>query len=291
MRARGPRPWRPYALAAALALVASCIVGAAPAQTPLRFGITPVFLVDQASFLEGLNRYLSERLQRPVRFVRRKTYAEITDLLQNGELDAAWVCSFSYVFNRTSLRLVAIPVFRGEPYYQSYLIVHFSDITTQGYADLADRVFAFVDPRSNTGYLYPRYAIQQLGEDPNRFFRDSFFTWSHPDSVHAVAERVADAAAVDSYIWESLRLSQPALTDRTRVVSGSKPFGFPPVVAGTLLSESERQRLAQILLAMHEDREGQRLLSLLHLDRFTPPRAEIYDGIAAMIESLLPLSE
>jgi phosphonate transport system substrate-binding protein len=289
MRAIGP--WRHYALAAALALVASCVTGATPSQTPLLFGITPVFLVDQASFLDGWNRYLSERLQRPVRFVRRKTYAEITDLLQNGELDAAWICSFSYVFHRTSLRLVATPVFRGEPYYESYLIVPAADTATQGYTDLADKVFAYVEPRSNTGYLYPRYAIQQLGEDPNGYFRDTFFIWSHPDSVHAVAERVADAAAVDSYIWESLRLSDPALTERTRVVSRSKQFGFPPVVAGVLLGESERQALADVILTMHEDAEGRRLLGLLHLDRFIPPRDEIYDGIPAMIEALLPLSE
>lgn len=291
MRAKGLWPWRPYALAAALALVASCVVGATPNKAPLLFGITPVFLVDQASFLDGWNRYLSERLQRPVRFVRRKTYAEITDLLQNGELDAAWICSFSYVFHRTSLRLVAIPVFRGEPFYESYLIVPAADTATQGYTDLADKVFAYVEPRSNTGYLYPRYAIQQLGEDPNGYFRDTFFTWSHPDSVHAVAERVADAAAVDSYIWESLRLSDPALTERTRVVSRSKQFGFPPVVAGALLGESERQALADVILGMHEDAEGRRLLGLLHLDRFIPPRDEIYDGIPAMIEALLPLSE
>lgn len=297
MRAQGPGPWRAHWLATVLALMAACATGASsgptphPAQAPLLFGITPVFLVDQASFLDGWNRYLSERLGRPVRFVRRKTYAEITDLLQNGELDAAWICSFSYVFHRTSLRLVAIPVFRGEPYYESYLIVPAADTGTLGYGDLEGKVFAYVDPRSNTGYLYPRYAVQQLGEDPNGFFRDTFFTWSHPDSVHAVADRVADAAAVDSYIWESLKLSDPVLTGRTRVVSGSKQFGFPPVVAGTLLAEPDRRALADVLVGMHEDPEGQRLLGILHLDRFMPPRDEIYDGIPAMIEALLPVSE
>lgn len=293
MRAGRGRPWRILGLAMALALVTSCAHGAnqTQAQEPFLFGITPVFLVDQATFLEGWSRYLSDRLQRPIRFVRRKTYAEITDLLLTGELSAAWICSFSYVFHRNSLRLVATPVFRGEPYYESYLIVPAADTATQGYADLADKVFAYVEPRSNTGYLYPRYAIQQLGEEPSGYFRDTFFTWSHPESVHAVAERVADAAAVDSYIWEALRLSAPALTDRTRVVSRSKQFGFPPVVAGALLGESERRALADIILNMHEDAEGRRLLGLLHLDRFIPPREEIYDGIPPMSEALRPVIE
>ncbi len=291
MRAPQGRRWASCALIAALVLVSVGVASDTRGRAPLLFGITPVFLVDQASFLDGWNRYLSEHLDRPVRFVRRKTYAEISDMLLNGELDAAWICSFSYVFNRSGLRLVAVPVFRGAPYYESYLIVPAADAVTQGYADPADKVFAYVDPRSNTGYLYPRYTIQQLGQDANGYFRETFFTWSHPESVHAVAERVADAAAVDSYIWESLKLSDPALTAQTRVVSGSQAFGFPPVVAGTLLDASERERLAWALLTMHEDAEGRRLLDLLHLDRFMPPSEEIYDGIPAMIEAVMPVTE
>ena len=258
---------------------------------PFLFGITPVFMVDQTTFLAGFGPYLEERLGRPVRFVRRKSYAEITDMLLGGELDAAWICSFSYVLNRTSLSLVGVPVFQGEPYYQSYLLVPAGDRDTHSYADLHGKVFAYVEPRSNTGYLYPRYAISQLGKDSNTWFRETFFTWSDPDSVLAVADRVADAAAVDGYIWEVLRLSNPALTDRTRVVSGSPKFGFPPVVGGPFIKDDLRGRLATTLLGMDQDPEGRRLLGLLHLDRFMAPREDIYDGIALMIQGIMPVVE
>lgn len=263
----------------------------APVPAPLSFGITPVFLVDQANFLEGWKTYLSERLGRPVRFVRRKSYVEITDLLLNGDLDAAWICSFSYVFNRASLKALAVPLFRGEPYYESYLIVPASDGSTQGYAGLAGKVFAYVEPRSNTGYLYPRYAIKQLGRDPNRYFRDSFFTWSHADSVVAVADRLADAAAVDGYIWETLRLGNPSLTDRTRRVSVSRQFGFPPVVAGAFFEGEELAGFTRVLLGMDGDPEGRRLLGLLHLDRFITPAADLYEGIPAMLEATESVAE
>jgi len=292
MRALRRRPPRAGVMLVVLALASPAAAGhPGRDREPLLFGITPVFLIDQASFLNGWGRYLAERLDRPVRFVRRKTYAEMSDLLLNGELDAAWICSLSYVFNRASLRAVAIPVFRGEPYYQSYLIVPATDVKTNGYGDLVGKVFAYVEPRSNTGYLYPRYAIAQLGKDPNRYFRATFFTWSHPDSVHAVAERVADAAAVDSYIWESLKLSEPALTAKTRVVDASRSFGFPPIVAGALLDEPEREQLTRALLGMSKDAEGRRLLGLLHLDRFVEPRDDLYDGIPAMLEAVMPAAD
>jgi phosphonate transport system substrate-binding protein len=286
------RPPGSRVLFSVLLLASICAAGdGVRERAPLLFGITPVFLIDQGRFLEGWNRYLSERLNRPVDFLRRKTYAEISDLLLNGELDAAWICSLSYVFNRASLRAVAIPVFRGEPYYRSYLIVPAVDSKTSGYGDLEGKVFAYVEPRSNTGYLYPRYAVAQLGKDPSRFFRETFFTWSHPDSVYAVAERVADAAAVDSYIWESLKLSDPTLTAKTRVVDASRSFGFPPVVAGVLLDEPGREQLTQVLLEMSDDAEGRRLLGLLHLDRFVEPRDDLYDGIPAMIEAVMPVTD
>jgi phosphonate transport system substrate-binding protein len=282
----------------ALGLALWCVIGAGALAgdpqarpEPFLFGITPVFMVDQTTFLAGFGPYLEERLGRPVHFVRRKSYAEITDMLLGGELDAAWICSFSYVFNRASLSLVGVAVFQGEPYYQSYLIVPASDLDTRGYADLQGKVFAYVEPRSNTGYLYPRYAISKLGTDSSTWFRETFFTWSHPDSVHAVADRVADAAAVDGYIWEVLRLGHPALTDRTRVVSGSPKFGFPPVVAAPFIKDELRGRLADVLLGMDQDPEGQRLLALLHLDRFMAPREDIYDGIALMIQAVMPVVE
>ncbi|MDZ7754741.1 MAG: PhnD/SsuA/transferrin family substrate-binding protein [Gammaproteobacteria bacterium] len=255
------------------------------------FGITPVFLVDQAAFLEGWKEYLSARLDRPVRFVRRKSYAEISDMLLSGQLDAAWLCTFPYVFNRASLRLVAIPEFQGEPYYRSYLIVPARDQTSRGYGDLEGAVFAYVEPRSNTGYLYPRFVITGLGREPQEFFRQTFFTWSHPEVVTAVAEGVADAGAVDGYIWEVMARRDPQLTARTRVVERSIQFGFPPVVAGVFLDDDVMLDLRSILMNMHRDPAGQALLDVLYLDRFVEPREDIYDNIPAMMERVLQISK
>lgn len=268
-----------------------CCDAAEHAPAPLTFGITPVFLVDQNDFLNGWKTYLERRLERPVRFVRRKSYSEISDMLLNGQLDAAWICTFPYVINRARLRMAVVPVFRGEVFYRSYLIVSARDWDTGGYEDLRGRVFAFVEPNSNTGYLYPRYELKLLGQDTDVFFRDHFFTWSHPEVVSAVADGLADAGAVDSYIWEVMRQKNPELSGRTRVVSRSTRFGFPPVVGGVFLQDSMLARLRDVLLDMHKDPAGRRLLDLLYLDRFAEPREDIYDNIEEMMEAVLPLSE
>ena len=62
-------------------------------------------------------------------------------------------------------------------------------------------------------------------------FRKTFFTWAHQDTVRAVAVGLAQAGAVDGYIWETLDRIEPELTRETRVVAKSDWYGFPPIVA------------------------------------------------------------
>jgi phosphonate transport system substrate-binding protein len=116
-----------------MVLGAVCAAGAAAAGGPdvlaatgdaaLRFGLTPVFLDSDTDLLAALERYLSSGLERPVVLIKRRTYQEITTLLMTGQLDAAWICGFPYVQFRSQLALVAVPLYRSQPFYQSYVIV------------------------------------------------------------------------------------------------------------------------------------------------------------------------
>ena len=93
------------------------------ATRSLQIGLTPVFLDDRVAFLRKWQSYLEGRLARPVRFVQRQTYREVTELVVNGSIDVAWLCGFPYVRFREQLRLLAVPLYNGQPLYQSYLIV------------------------------------------------------------------------------------------------------------------------------------------------------------------------
>ncbi|NIV38800.1 MAG: PhnD/SsuA/transferrin family substrate-binding protein, partial [Anaerolineae bacterium] len=104
-------------------LILMSITTMAQAERVIRIGLTPVFLDDQVQVLRDWRAYLETRLGNPVQFVQRQTYREITDLLLQGELDAAWLCGFPYVRNRDRLTLLAVPVYRNQPLYESYLIV------------------------------------------------------------------------------------------------------------------------------------------------------------------------
>lgn len=270
-----------FVLFLSLSLTATAAVPA-PTAGPIRIGVTPVFLSDQTSLLGEWQRYLQDRLQRPIRFVQRTTYKEITDLILKDEIEFAWICGYPYLKFQHDLQLVAVPLYQGRPVYQSYLIVPAADQTTRSIAQLRGKIFAFSDPDSNSGYLHPQYQIQRLGFDRRDFFRRSFFTWAHEKVVEAVASGVAQGGAVDSYIWETLTMINPELTRQTRVAEKSQEFGFPPVVASARVTAADFSAVQQVLLGMHKDRSGMALLQRLNLDGFSIQEPSLFDSIAEM---------
>lgn len=271
-----------------LALLAFASPARAAEPVALRIGLTPVFLDDQSAVVAAWRGYLEARLHRPVQFVRRATYREIVDLLHSQKLEFAWICGYPYVENRNVLQLVAVPVYRGKPLYQSYLIVPAADAATRSLTDLKSRVFAYSDPGSNSGYLVVQDSLRALGESPAFFFRKTFFTYAHRKVIEAVGIGLAEGGAVDGYVYDTLQEIQPALVARTRVVGKSADFGFPPIVARRGVTKAHFEGMQRALLAMPEDARGQHVLSELRLDGFTRADPALFDDIRRMTESLRP---
>ncbi|MHC4294815.1 MAG: substrate-binding domain-containing protein [Planctomycetota bacterium] len=277
-------------------LVFALALGSARAAEPppVRFGLTAVVVQENLQLYDRWAAYLGEYIGRPVQFVQARSYREIMGLLEVGGLDFAWICGYPFVQKRDPdfLELLAVPVFEGAPLYRSYIIVH-RDSSIASLADLEGRVFAFSDPDSNSGYLVPQAMLAQSGHRPENFFRLSFFTYSHAETIEAVAEGLAEGGAVDSYIWEYLHETRPDLTARTRVVVRSETYGFPPLVARLGLAPELRDRMGAALVGMEEDVEGRQLLAEFALDRFGRFPESLFDPIRRMADSLrqVPLVE
>jgi phosphonate transport system substrate-binding protein len=241
-----------------------------------------VFLDDQVSFLARWREWFEQRLERPVVFVQRGNYREVIDLVRQGKIDFAWLCGYPYVRFRHEMRLVAVPLWRGLPQYQSYLIVPARDTQSRSLIDLRGKVFAYSDPDSNSGYLYPQYVLEQANERPAQFFSRSFYTWSHRKVVQAVGVGLASGGAVDGYVWEVMAELHPELTRETRIIDKSPMLGYPPFVARMDIPQAEFDYFRRTLMGMAADATGAELLGRLRLDGFVIAPAGLYDGIARM---------
>ncbi|MDX2264751.1 MAG: PhnD/SsuA/transferrin family substrate-binding protein [Hyphomicrobiales bacterium] len=275
---------RHFVSAAMCAGAALLLPPRALATSQIRCGLTPVFLNNDLEILAALKGYLEVATGRSVQLVLRRTYQEITSLLISGQLDAAWICGFPFVANKAELALVAVPVWRGQPLYQSYLITGDQRIAAN-IDGLNDDIHAFSDPDSNSGYLVTCALLASKGLRPNSFFSRTFFAYGHRNVVRAVGAGLAHSGSVDGYVWEVMTVVEPELTRRTRVIYKSEWLGFPPIAAALGRAQAtEVIALRQALIDMSQSDSGRGLLKLLYLDGFAGADASLFDDIAVKME-------
>ena len=217
--------------------------------------------------------YIAKHLGRDIQLIQRKTYSEINELFPKGQIDLAFICSGPYAISREyyGFEALATPIVRGIPFYHSYLIVN-KNSSFQKIEELKDHVFAFTDPKSNTGALVPTYWLTEMGKSPDSFFSSVTYTYSHDNSIMAVAKALVDGATVDGHIWEYYNIRNPIYTSRTRIIKKSQPFGSPPLVASVYLPANLKEKIRNTLFTMHQDPKGMEILDELLIDRFVAPR-------------------
>lgn len=258
----------------------------AQTTTPLRVGLTAVILADQAAFLARWSEYLSDRVGVPVVFVARESYQTILDLLFSDQLDAAWICGYPYVRHQAQLELLAVPLYKGEPLYQSYLIRTRSGASgLQGWSELKNRVLAYSDPLSNSGWLVGQAQLRVAGLSP-RNLRRSFFARSHRNVAEAVAIGLAHAGCIDGYVWETMQLQKMPSIANTEVIWRSDFYGFPPVVVRSGGRSAELVALGSALMQMQDDGMGKALLRALNLNGFSNASPALFDSIKALAFSV-----
>lgn len=236
--------------------------------------------------------YLGRKLNKGIHLAQRKTYREVNELLGKGSIDIAFICSGPYAAadEKSGFELLVAPEINGSHFYQSYLIVNKSS-PYKKLEDLRGKTFAFTDPESNTGRLVPLHWLSATGQQPETFFEKSIFTYSHDNSIMAVAKGLVDGAAVDGLIWEYFNRTKPRLTGRTRVIRKSENYGIPPLVSSSALSPDMKTRITEILLRAHEDPQGRRILDGLKIDRFVEARDEWYNSIRLMLSTVPQIVE
>jgi len=256
------------------------------AAETFRLGLTPVFLDNDAGVIERLRSAFSEAMGEPVDLIQRRTYQEITATILDGSVDAAWICGYPFLQHRDSLSLLGVPVWRGRPLYQSYLIVR-EDDPAEGLQDLRGDVHAFSDPDSNSGYLVTASDLARMGETPEHFFSRSIFTYGHRNVVRAVAGGLTRSGSVDGYVWETLANVEPPLTAGTKIVARSEWLGFPPFAArADRASDPTIQRFGEALRSLDDTPTGRDALQLLFLDRIDEGDPSLFDGIAVRMAEL-----
>lgn len=193
--------WRGLVAASALGVAASTMagdvlnVGLVPAEDPR------VMVQENQALLDHLQRTLHMEVKPFV----ATDYNGVIEALRAKKLDIALLGPFSYVLAAAVAQVDAFALpdtDRQGPTYRSVIVAR-KDHGIRTLQDLKGRTFAFVDPSSTSGHLFPKAALIDAGYDPDTYFSRVIFSGGHDASAIAVQNGKVDAAAVAELLLEA----------------------------------------------------------------------------------------
>jgi phosphonate transport system substrate-binding protein len=234
-----------------IALTLSAAALPALAVQPLTIGLIPA--EDSQAMIESSRQVLDslqQQLGMPVKPFVATDYNGVIEALRSRKLDVAYLGPFSYVLANQIADVeafaVAVTKKTGQSSYKSVIIAR-KESGLAKTADLKGRTFAFVDPTSASGHLFPKAGLLQAGYDPETFFSRVIFSGSHDASILAVVNKKVDAAAVADRILASAIAKGQVKADELEIVWSSNPIPESPMVWRKDLDPALKAKIAKAL--------------------------------------------
>lgn len=232
--------------------------------------------------LTPLAQYLSGKLGVPVEIVRAENYGHLGELMKTGKVDLGSFSPLSYVRARNgepALQPVVNFISDGAATSAGYIVVR-ADSPVNTLEELQGRSFAYVDPSSTSGYLYPRALLRSKNLDANALFSRTLFTGNHEASLQAVYDRKVDAAAIFQGALPALSRSRGIDPLSFRIIAKTMRTPKDIFCARARLPPEVVTQLRRALLAISaRTEEGRRVLSPLNVNGFIPADDALYETV------------
>jgi phosphonate transport system substrate-binding protein len=219
-------------------------------------------------------------------------YTGVVEALRADKLDLAFLTPASYVLakNEADVRVVLKSHRQGSPYYYAAIITHV-DSGIRTLADLRNKSFAFGDPVSTSGHVFPRKMFKENGIDPVRDFKNIIYSGGHDATVLAVLNRKIDAGATfanspdgKDTAWMQY-LPDPEEQKKIRAIAYSEPIPADNLVINNSMDAGMAEKVEKIFLNLSQDPGGQKMLrDLYQIDGFVPASDKDYDPVREAFE-------
>lgn len=252
--------------------------------------VTTCMAENMDSFCRQVTEYIGKRLNITAEFINDLPWQERERLVDAGRIQVCWICGLPYVWKSVEpagVELLAAPVmsakrYNNRPIYFSDVVVH-RESGFRTFADLRGATWVYNEPRSHSGFNIVRYHLATLGEGRSYFGR-TVESGAHQASLRMILNREADFSAIDSTVLELEYRRSPELLSNIRLIEILGPSPMPPWVVLKNLSQDLKENLRTLLLQMHTDSEGFKILSAAAMMRFASVEESDYSVIQSMAE-------
>jgi phosphate/phosphite/phosphonate ABC transporter binding protein len=247
-------------------LLLSAIVLGLAAQSAvsqeLKFGFTPVLSEpEMRAEFEPLMKYLSQALGTKVSLYIAKDYGDLRTQMENGSVDIGSFSPFAYVdaAQGRKIRIIAQSIIEGSTTYRGIIITR-KESGLRSLADLKGKRFAFVDPKSASGYIYPRAMLIEKGINPDSYFKETIFAGSHDKVIAAVLDGRVDAGAIyDGALGVAKRSG--VLIDNLITLAGSDPIPHDAIAVRATMDAALAKRIQTALINLDKSEAGRLVIA------------------------------
>jgi len=253
-------------------------------------GIVPEHnIFRQKERYEPLALYLSRKMGLRVELRVMAGYGNALASINTGELDAAFLGSFTAAeaIRKTGAQPLARPQYPdGTSTYHGMLFTR-KDSSIRSVQDMRGRTFAFVDRATTAGWLLPLHYFKEHGiDDPEAWLGEVYYTGTHEDAIMDVLIGKADIGAAKNTVFAALAEADERITNELEILATSPPVPENGLLVCRDVGETLRMKLREILLAMHQNREGRSALDTLGVTKFIETTEKDYDPVFTYAEGI-----
>ena len=228
----------------------------------LNFGFTPVLSESEMrEEFQPLMEYLTQSTGIEVTLYIAKNYGDLREQIEAGKVDIGSFSPFAYVDAVTGgkIKIIAQSILDHSAFYKGFIITK-KDSGINGLSDLRGKRIAFVDPKSASGYVYPRAMLIEKGFDPDKFFKEIVFAGGHDKVIAAVLDGKVEAGAIyDGAL--SIAKGKGLKTEDLMTIASTEPIPHDAIVVRSNLDDATAQKIQKTLIDLEKSEEGKKVIA------------------------------
>ena len=258
----------------------------------VRFGVEPY---DTAARLvpiyEKIGKMIGDKIGCKVEVYVATGYTAEIEAMRNGKLEVGEFGPLGYVLAHQVAKAEAVAAFgnaenKAVTYWASVVTYPSSGLKT--IAEIRGHSFAFSDPASTSGHLFPAYGLRKAGIDPDHDI-NAIYAGSHTASFEALYNHKVDAAELNSEQLESAIQRGHYKEGDLVFLWKSDPIPTDPVAIRGDLPEPFKRKLAEALQhldLMSLDAAERKIMVGAGITQLVPETDGAYDGIRDLVKTL-----
>lgn len=210
------------------------------------------------------------------------SYAATIEGMCAGQIDIAFLAPLAYALaaDKGCADVMLASLFGQSATYNGQILVR-SDSGITDLKGLRGKRFAFVDPLSASGTLYPSLLVrQQGGEDPKTFFSQTLFAGGHDKAILALVGGSVDGAASFIDARDAMEKTFPDIKQRTTVIAKTPDIPNDNVSARRGVPPEVRDQISAALAAYAMTDPGKKMLKdTFGIDGYRAVGNEFYESV------------